>query len=78
MFFRAQNRSDQLVTPLAGLTNLHALDIENNLIEDLAPLIANPGLGEDDTIRLKNNPLSDQALNEHIPALKARGVSVSY
>ena len=66
------------VTPLAGLTNLHFLDIENNRIEDLAPLTANPGLGEDDTVRLKNNPLTDQALNEQIPTLEARGVTVHY
>ena len=66
------------VTPLAGLTNLHFLKIENNRIEDLAPLVANPGLGESDTVWLRNNPLSDQALTEQIPALKARGVEVSY
>ena len=66
------------LTPLAGLTNLHFLDIENNRIEDLAPLTANPGLGEDDTVRLKNNPLTDQALNEQIPTLEARGVTVHY
>ena len=28
--------------------------------------------------RQTGNPLSDQSINEHIPALQARGVGVSY
>ena len=66
------------VGPLAGLTNLRGLDLKDNQIEDLTPLIANPGLGEGDWIHLPGNPLSDQALNEQIPALQARGVRVSF
>ena len=66
------------VTPLTRLTNLQRLGLDDNQIEDLSPLVANPGLGEGDRVYLENNPLSDQALNEHIPALKARGVRVSY
>ena len=71
------------LTPLTPLTNLNRLHLHNNRIEDLAPLIANPGIDEGvprwvDTITLQGNPLSDQALNEQIPALKARGVAVSY
>ena len=66
------------LTPLKQLTNLRELKLNNNRIEDLTPLIANTGLGAGDDVELKNNPLSDQALTEHIPALKARGISVSY
>ena len=66
------------VGPLAGLTNLRGLDLKDNQIEDLTPLIANPGLGEGDWIYLPGNPLSDQALNEQIPALQARGVRVFF
>ena len=66
------------VTPLAGLNNLNWLELSNNQIEDLAPLVANPGLGKGTRVFLKGNPLSDQARNEQIPALKARGVSVHY
>ena len=66
------------VTPLAGLTNLSTLWLGNNQIEDISPLIANTGLGAGDRISLGGNPLNDQALIEHIPALKARGVSVRF
>ena len=66
------------VTPLTRLTNLQVLGLDDNQIEDLSPLVANPGLGEGDRIYLENNPLSAQARNEQIPALKARGVNVTY
>ena len=77
---RLHLQSNQIadVTPLAGLTNLNYLDISNNRIEDLSPLVANTGLGGGDIVHLQSNPLSDQALTEQIPALKARGVEVSY
>ena len=66
------------VTPLAKLTNLEDLYMASNQIEDVAPLVANIGLGEGDRVNLENNPLSDQALNEQIPTLQARGVEVTY
>ena len=66
------------VTPLAQLTNLQGLHLQYNQIEDISSLVANIGLGEGDKVRLEGNPLSDQALNEQIPALKARGVDVIY
>ncbi len=64
--------------PLADLTNLSLLSLENNQIEDISALVANTGLGEGDEIYLTGNPLSDQARNEHIPALQARGAYVAY
>ena len=66
------------VGPLASLTNLWWLDLEHNEIQDIGPLVANPGLAEGDWVQLGGNPLSDQAINEQIPALEARGVRVSY
>ena len=66
------------VKPLLGLTRLSHLNLKDNQIEDLAPLVANTGLSEGDEVHLTGNPLSDQALNEQIPALEARGVSVTY
>ena len=66
------------VTPLEKLANLENLYMASNQIEDVAPLVANTGLGEGDRVNLENNPLSDQALNEQIPALEVRGVSVTY
>ena len=72
------NNQITTVRPLAALTKLIRLDLENNQIEDISPLVANPGLGEGTLVELQNNPLSDKALNEHIPTLQARGVDVRY
>ena len=66
------------ITPLNQLDKLQYLNLNSNRIEDLTPLIANPGLGSGDEVYLDGNPLSAQALNEHIPALQARGARVSY
>ena len=59
-----------------GLTNLQELALENNAISDLAPLVANMGLGRGDKLVVDDNPLSDISINTHIPALEARGVRV--
>ena len=63
-------------TSLAGLDNLEILFLQRNLIKNIKPLVANTGLGEGDAIYLHGNPLSDQARNEHIPALKVRRVAI--
>ena len=62
------------MTPLAGLTDLTELRLENNNISDIAPLVENTGLGLGNWIDLWGNPLSDRSVNTHIPALQARGV----
>ena len=64
--------------PLNQLTKLNRLTLYHNQIVDLSPLVANTGLDEGDWVNLYGNPLSTQALNEQIPALKAKGVSVTY
>ena len=56
-------------------TNLKRLFLERNSIRDISSLIANTGL---DRVHLQDNPLSDKALSEQIPALEARGVIVIY
>ena len=66
------------VSPLTSLPTLRWLSLRGNEIQDIGPLVANPGLGEGDTIRLEGNSLSDRAINEQIPALEARGVTVTY
>ena len=66
------------LSPLKQLTNLQELWLGDNQIEDLDPLITNAGLGKGDLVNLQNNPLSAQARNEQIPALKARGVIINY
>jgi len=65
------------VSPLQNLTRLADLRLGSNRIEDIAPLAANMGLGRRDYIGLGGNPLNDAGHGIHIPALRARGVSVS-
>ena len=64
------------IGPLTGLTNLAWLVLAYNEISDIAPLVANMGLGEGDRVYVQGNPLSDESRNVHVPALRARGVSV--
>jgi hypothetical protein len=54
------------------------LSLYNNHISDISPLVDNTGLGEGDWVDLRGNPLSEQSINEYIPALEARGVQVYY
>ncbi|MCY3794657.1 MAG: leucine-rich repeat domain-containing protein [Gammaproteobacteria bacterium] len=72
----ASNEIEDL-SPLAELTELSQLDLRDNRISDIAPLVANAGLGEGDWVTLDGNPLSEQSLNVHVPALLDRGVQVS-
>ena len=74
--FLNENRIVDL-TPISQLKSLKYLNLSRNQITDLSPLVANPGLDDGDEVYLEGNPLSDQARTEHIPALRARGVSVS-
>jgi len=55
--------------------SLH-LDLSYNQIEDISPLVNNPGLGWGDGIDLKGNPLNDEAYSVYIPALQKMGVNV--
>jgi len=64
------------ISPLSGLTGLTELNLYNNKITDISPLLANSGLGEGDTIDLTGNPLSTTSLNDYIPQLEQKGVTV--
>ena len=67
------------VTDLAPFGNLSALrDVRlvGNQIADIAPLAENAELGAGDRIDLRGNPLNQEALEVHIPALKERGVEI--
>ena len=44
----------------------------------MAPLSANTGLGRGSQVDVTNNPLNAASQSTHIPALQARGVSVSF
>ena len=60
-----------------GLILLH-LDLCNNQITDISPLVSNEGLSEGDMIDLRGNALNQVSLNTYIPELEGRGVSVLY
>ncbi|MDE0554338.1 MAG: leucine-rich repeat domain-containing protein, partial [Candidatus Poribacteria bacterium] len=66
------------IPALANLTNREKLLLFSNSISDLSPLVANTGLGEEDQVDVRNNPLSATSINTHIPALQGRGVNVSF
>jgi Leucine-rich repeat (LRR) protein len=63
---------------LANLTNLTRLDLGDNQISDIYPLVQNDGLGEGDVVYLWGNPLSYDSINIYIPELQAKGVIVYY
>ncbi|HOX27151.1 MAG TPA: hypothetical protein PLL30_16015 [Candidatus Krumholzibacteria bacterium] len=62
--------------PLVSMKYLADLDLAGNAIEDLSPLVTNTEFGTGDRIWLARNPLSQNAIDEQIPALRARGVIV--
>ncbi len=66
------------IGPLSGLRALKELRLAANAITDLGPLIMNAGLGEGDRVFLQRNPLSRTGLNEQLPALAAKRVSVVF
>ena len=61
------------ISALSGLTNLAGLDLFLNKVADISPLRGLTNLAELD---IQWNPLNDSSLNDHIPALENRGVTV--
>ena len=66
------------ITQLSGLTSLTTLNLSTNQISDIEPLVNNPGLATGDTVDLRDNPLNNASVNDYIPQLEARGVTVSW
>ena len=66
------------ISALAGLTQLYELNLQNNSISDLSPLVANIGLGIDDSIDVRGNFLNATSINTHIPILEGREIRVSF
>ncbi len=73
----AANNSVYDISPLADLPDLERVDLRYNRISDLAPLVSNAHFADGDWVNLGGNPLSEQSVNEHIPALLERGVRLS-
>ena len=66
------------LSALSNLTNLTQLNLNDNRISDFSPLVANTGFGSGDVVDVRKNPLSNESLNTHIPALQSRGVDVQF
>jgi Leucine-rich repeat (LRR) protein len=64
--------------PLTDLSSIEQLYLRYDAVRDIHPLVENAGLGTGDRVGLEGNPLSDQALEVDIPALEARGVTVTH
>ena len=66
------------ITPLSKLANLNILDLRFNQITNIEPLVNNGGLGQGDAVSLTGNPLDSISVNQYIPALRNRGVTVYF
>ena len=64
------------LAPLTDLAKLEGIDLSDNLITDITPLVENANISKGDWITLTGNPLSEESLNLHVPALRDRGVHV--
>ena len=74
----AENANISVLTGLEDATNLTSLNLANNSIADISPLVANTGLGNGDRVDVNGNPLSTASINTHIPTLQSRGVTVKF
>ncbi len=72
------NNSISDISAVAGLYQLTELDLRHNSISDISPLVENTGLGSEDDVKLRGNPLSTLSINTHIPTLQSRGVAVGF
>jgi len=59
----ANGRSIADLTGLEYVTDLTYLNLYNDQISDISPLVDNSGLGDGDEIDLRDNPLSDDSIN---------------
>jgi Leucine-rich repeat (LRR) protein/flagellar hook assembly protein FlgD len=66
------------ITGLEGLTDINLLDLNYNQITNIEPLVNNSGLGKGDAVSLRGNPLDEISINQYIPELTKRGVTVFY
>ena len=73
LYLSGNNISD--VSTLSGLTNLRLLYLSGNNVSDVSALAGLTNLTE---LHLNDNPLSASSINEHIPALQNRGVTVEF
>lgn len=64
------------ITPLNMSSNLETIFLDSNKIYNIKPFIDNEYIGSQTLIELTNNPLDIISINEYIPLLKERGISI--
>ena len=64
------------ISPLSNLTNLVQLDLSENNILDISPLIENLGINKGDSIDISYNPLNLKSIETYVPELESRGVEL--
>ena len=75
-YLDAMNNQIKDISELQYLQKIHLIGLDGNKIEDITPIVNNHYLNQGVFLYLKNNPLNDKTLNEYIPALIARGITV--
>ena len=70
-----QNNDIVDVSPLAALTHLVFLRLAGNFISDISSLTV---LTDLEVLDLRDNRLNAEAINTHIPAMKANGTEVHF
>ena len=73
-----QNNRIRDISPLADLRRLGYLDLSNNDIRDIEPLVSNSRLRDGDRVFIQGNPLTENSIAVHVPALLERGVELTY
>ena len=63
---------------MSEMTNLNYIDLAQNDIIDISPLVENPGIGDGDYLNLRSNRLSYESENVYIPELEERGVFIDH
>ena len=58
------------------MTELEWLELDNNEIADITPLLENLDLGEGDFVDLRHNQFKDNLAKVHSTVLEGRGVMV--
>ena len=66
------------ISALSGFNLLEELTLRDNQVTDLRPLTAIDGVGVTATVDVRENPLNDESVNTHIPALRNVGMTVQF
>jgi len=75
-FLDAADNQIKDITELQYLPQIHLIGLSGNNIEDISPLVNNPNLGKGVYLYLGGNPLNEKSINEYVPLLIQRGVTV--